>query len=181
MPLRGLRDLRDASEGGRKKYYLRTAIAALIAHERRTAGERSSAGVTKGSGKIDSLASERMKLTRARRKRIEHDNAVAAGKYAEVKLVGVILRQEFMVIRELFLALPGKEADSLSFGDANKRSAIELHLRDAVYEILNNLADPKQIAARAAANLQALQRGGVTSSDEDADDAPTLRTDEAAE
>jgi len=67
----------DAREGRQNRYKMRTIFNALMAHELRAVG-RSSGG---------KIVDEHILLARARREKIERENALAAGKLVHIEVV----------------------------------------------------------------------------------------------
>jgi hypothetical protein len=69
------------------------------------------------------------------------------GELAEVEVMGRLVEQDFAVLRERLLTLPGKLAFILAMRPAAEIQAV---LTEEIYEALDALSAPAEIAARAA-------------------------------
>jgi len=78
-------------------------------------------------------------------------NAVMRGDYVSLSVVRKAGEKMLMVFRERILSIPGATADKLTPYTPQDRGAIELILRDVLYEALNELSNPAEFGGRGAA------------------------------
>jgi hypothetical protein len=94
------------------------------------------------SGDAVGLSKQRVKLEAARTDAIEFKNAVARGEYVRLDIFAKVHETHLTVFRERCLIVPGACADELTPHTPADRTAIELVLREKVYEALDELSDP---------------------------------------
>lgn len=95
---------------------------------------------------------EQDRLIRARRLKVERENAAASGRLFDVDLVEHAVTLRDTVFREQVLSLPGPAAVFAARGDLVFQVICEAYLRDRVSEILTNLSDPRKFFALAKAS-----------------------------
>jgi hypothetical protein len=102
----------------------------------------------RGGAAGDKLTAERAALTAAKRRREERQDAIEAGRVAELALIRRFLEDMFLDIRNRLLNLAGATAYLLAM-----RPQMECYevVDDAVRAALEEIADPAAAAARAAA------------------------------
>ncbi len=130
----------DGRAGRSPRWSIKTCFNACVAHELRT------------SARTNKATDEHILLARERRRKIKLANDEVAGKLIPADQLVPVLTKRYSIIRELFLALPGAEADALSFGDSERRAAIETRLRDRIYDILTELSSPEEVRDEAINN-----------------------------
>jgi len=89
------------------------------------------------------LSAQRAKLATAQTVAVERRNALDAGDLVSIELVRRSLETDFGVMREIALGVPGKIADSLQPHSALDRGVIAEIVKLEIYEMLENLSDPK--------------------------------------
>ena len=134
--------------------------------------ERVAAG--RGGEGADALTEERVKLTRAKRRREEMQAEIEAGQWARLATVKKVLEYMLIGFRSRALNLPGQLAFMLAMRPQTEVFEI---LDNAVRETLDELSDPRGAAARAAA--AGIERKGNEAhrsddDDEDENDAPDM-------
>ena len=97
------------------------------------------------SGRIgnEELAAQHVNLARERAELVALKNAVTRGEFVRLETFAKVHEAHLMVFRERCLSIPGSCADSLTPFTPADRAAIELVLRDKVYEALDELSDPE--------------------------------------
>ena len=136
--VRALRAVKpDAHEKRAPRWKLSTIFDALLQHEMRGAAP----------GRI---VDEHARLTRARAEKVERENAIAAGRYVDLELVGSMLEEENKVVAEHFLnlsshgyalALAARTAPS----DDVAGVLVGEQLRQAVHAALTEAAAPADL------------------------------------
>jgi phage terminase Nu1 subunit (DNA packaging protein) len=96
------------------------------------------------SGRIgnEELAAQRVNLAREQAESAALKNAVMRGEFVRLEVFAKVFETHLMVFRERCLSIPGSCADSLTPFTPADRAAIELVLRDKVYEALDELSNP---------------------------------------
>ncbi|MGD0332452.1 MAG: hypothetical protein ABSA90_04255 [Xanthobacteraceae bacterium] len=116
-------------------YDLDEVRVTYIRHVRKVAAGR---GAEKGSD----LAAERAKLAREQTEIAARRNAVERGELVSIEEVGRQIEEEYGVVRQRLLAIPGTLADSLVSLD---RASIESALHEAIKDALTELHDPTDL------------------------------------
>jgi phage terminase Nu1 subunit (DNA packaging protein) len=88
------------------------------------------------------LSASRSRLAEAQTRAQEMKTAIMSGEYVRLEVFAKIHETHLMVFRERCLSIPGSCADSLTPFTPADRAAIELVLRDKVYEALDELSNP---------------------------------------
>ncbi len=88
------------------------------------------------------LASERAMLTREQTAAAALKNAVARGEYVAIEEVGRQVENEYGLVRQRILAMPGKLADAL---EGLSREEREAAMTAEVTEALNELHEPARV------------------------------------
>jgi phage terminase Nu1 subunit (DNA packaging protein) len=120
----------------------------------------------RGGENADALTDERVKLTRAKRKREEMQAEIEAGQWARLATVRRFLEGAILAFRDRVLNLPGEAAYALAMRP--QQEVFEI-LDDMVRAKLEELADPAGTAARAAAAGVESNNGEAHRSDDDDD------------
>jgi len=107
--------------------------------------ERAAAG--RGGESVDTLVEERIKLTRARRKREEMQAEIEAGQRVPIEPIQHALEGMLIGMRNRLLALPGTMAHLVEMRTRDDAFHV---LDEAVREALEEIADPAFAAASAA-------------------------------
>jgi phage terminase Nu1 subunit (DNA packaging protein) len=124
-------------------YELRTVCRAVLEHYRRVASGRGVDGAD-----TDALTAQRVRLAKAKAEREERQNAIEARQVARVAPIQRFLEHVFISFRNRVLNLPGEISALLA--DRAQEEVFEA-LDQAVRSKLEELADPKKVAAEAAA------------------------------
>jgi hypothetical protein len=138
---------------GLKVWHMRTIIEAINAN--------TNAPITPSGGVATAPASQtanydlaRSRATLAQQQALKAgiEAGILSGQYWKAETVQKVWSEGFFVHRERMLSIPGAVADKLTFFTMEDRAAVELILRDVVYEALENLSDPdwmeREMAAR---------------------------------
>jgi phage terminase Nu1 subunit (DNA packaging protein) len=99
---------------------------------------------SKLSGRIgnEEMATQRVNLAREQAESVALKNAIVRGEFVRLEVYAKVHETHLMVFRERCLIIPGACADQLTSHTPADRAAIELVLRDKVYEALEELSDP---------------------------------------
>lgn len=92
-----------------------------------------------GAGK-ETLANERMKLTRAKREAAELENELRKGEVHRTEDIERGIKSMFLNIRSRFLALPAKLSPTLATMGGNQTGIFD-ELKQAIDEILEEMSD----------------------------------------
>ena len=142
----------DATRGKVKLYKIATAVAVLIAN-----AASGSVGAPEDTANAKAFAKERTAKMKAQRQAIERENSLADGKLCEVESVGAEVERCFSIARENLLNIAPTVSDEVARtarGAANHETArVLVHdiFRDKLYETLNILAEPADVAAKVIA------------------------------
>jgi len=126
----------DEVKGARKKWLMRTAVAAL--HD----------GGSRNAGDEPTLEDENRRLARERAGKAEMDNAVRRGELVEKANVDAAVIGAFTRVRARLLALPSKAAPIVTQTDepAEAEAVLRQHVTDALRELsetdVSTLGDP---------------------------------------
>lgn len=112
----------------RGRYRLSASLALYIAHLREMAAGRGS------TGQAD-LAAERALLAREQRRAVEIKNAVSDRELVAVTAVVQVVEEDYTIVRERLLAIPGRLADVLDQASADR-------VMDQINEALSELHEP---------------------------------------
>jgi phage terminase Nu1 subunit (DNA packaging protein) len=121
------------------------------------------------SGRIGSeeLAAQRVRLAAAQAQAAEMRNAVFCGDWVSLEAFARVFERHVIVFRERCLSVPGKVADGLTPHCVEDRFAIELVLRDQMYEALEDIANP-EFMKQAADEVAGRNRSRRLEADRDA-------------
>ena len=90
----------------------------------------------------EELATQRVNLARQQSESIALKNAIVRGEFVRLDVFVKVHETHLVVFRERCLIIPGACADELAPYTPADRAAIELVLRDKIYEALDELSNP---------------------------------------
>lgn len=141
------------------EYDLDQVRVTYIRHIRKISAGR---GAEKG---ID-LASERARLAREQTEAAALKNAIARGEYVAIEEVGRQVENEYGLVRQRLLAIPGKLADALN---GLNREECEAAMMTEINEVLSELSEPARLPELDEARAAPAGREGKGNTDEPAD------------
>lgn len=100
---------------------------------------------------VEKRITEQDRLVRARRLKIERENATASARLFDADLVEYAVNLRDTLFRDQVLSVPGNVANFAARGDPVFRIVVEAYVRDLVNNILTNLSDPRKFFALAQA------------------------------
>ncbi len=127
-----------------KGYDLRLVVRQAFAHSRQTAAGRG------GDDAVQKLSSARARQATAAAETAEFKNSIHRGEFVNASLVGKLLGDTFILIREKMLGLPGKVSAAVQPNTPFDREIVEKLIQGEVYQMLNELAEPTSYPEQAA-------------------------------
>jgi hypothetical protein len=132
----------DAVRSGLKLWKMARIIANVNSRTQAPLTERGDSVAPQSSTVSYDLARSRAELAQAQTRKATIEAGVLAGKYWKADLVIKAREAELIVMRERLLAIPGTCADQLTPFTPQDRVAIELILRDVLYEAMEVISNP---------------------------------------